>query len=193
MCSSDLEDVVPLGLSNALAAQVLKLTSPGVPDIYQGTEIWDDSLVDPDNRRAVDFGRIASLADTHDSIDDAWGARNDGAVKLMVTRALLGLRGDLPAVFSHGDYIALDTGDVPQIAFLRQHDEALLLVAVAVTSESLDVSEVVIPEPYRDVEWTDVLRPGQQRVKQEQGHESNGAAPFPVCVWHGILNQEHTS
>jgi (1->4)-alpha-D-glucan 1-alpha-D-glucosylmutase len=187
------EDVVPLGLSNALAAQVLKLTSPGVPDIYQGTEIWDDSLVDPDNRRAVDFGRIASLADTHDSIDDAWGARNDGAVKLMVTRALLGLRGDLPAVFSHGDYIALDTGDVPQIAFLRQHDEALLLVAVAVTSESLDVSEVVIPEPYRDVEWTDVLRPGQQRVKQEQGHESNGAAPFPVCVWHGILNQEHTS
>src|SRR5438132_13356890 len=50
-------EIARLGAINALAQTAIKLTAPGVPDIYQGTEIWDDSLVDPDNRRPIDYGR----------------------------------------------------------------------------------------------------------------------------------------
>jgi (1->4)-alpha-D-glucan 1-alpha-D-glucosylmutase len=100
---SFVEGVVEAGLSNALGAQVLKLTSPGVPDIYQGTETWDDSLVDPDNRRPVDFAAIEELAGRHATVDEAWASRGDGAVKVMVTRALLALRAQHPGLFQDGE------------------------------------------------------------------------------------------
>jgi (1->4)-alpha-D-glucan 1-alpha-D-glucosylmutase len=95
------------GWSNALAAKLLTLTLPGVPDVYQGSELWEQSLVDPDNRRPVDFERrqrmLDDLADddprTPDAVDDP------GLAKLAVTRAALTLRRDRPELF--GDYTAL--------------------------------------------------------------------------------------
>ncbi|MBA2288957.1 MAG: malto-oligosyltrehalose synthase, partial [Chloroflexia bacterium] len=99
--------VLPAGLQAALGTQVLKLTSPGVPDVYQGTEVWDDSLVDPDNRRPVGFDAIQELSDRHSSIDEAWTNAGDGAAKLLVTQRLLAVRAMYPRLFSEGEYVAV--------------------------------------------------------------------------------------
>ncbi|GAB3754244.1 malto-oligosyltrehalose synthase [Microlunatus parietis] len=85
------------GRSNALAAKLLQLTAPGVPDVYQGTELWTDSLVDPDNRRPVDFGRRASLLA---GLDHAPPIDDSGAAKLWVTRNALRLRREAPELFT---------------------------------------------------------------------------------------------
>ncbi|HEX3206183.1 MAG TPA: malto-oligosyltrehalose synthase [Propionibacteriaceae bacterium] len=90
--------ITPPGWSNALGQKLVQLTMPGVPDVYQGTELWDDSLVDPDNRRPVDFAErvrlLESLGDAPPGIDET------GAAKLWITRQALRLRRSRPDVFS---------------------------------------------------------------------------------------------
>lgn len=86
-----LDVVLEPGRSNALAAKLVALTMPGVPDVYQGTELWDLSLVDPDNRRPVDFDLRRRVLDG----DDA-----EGAAKLRVVRQALTLRRDRPELFT---------------------------------------------------------------------------------------------
>ncbi|HET6534414.1 MAG TPA: malto-oligosyltrehalose synthase [Actinoplanes sp.] len=91
--------ITPPGWSNSLGQKLVQLTMPGVPDVYQGTELWDYSLVDPDNRRPVDFAaRRALLA----RIDDGWVPPVDdtGAAKLLVTSRTLRLRRQRPELFS---------------------------------------------------------------------------------------------
>ena len=88
------------GRSNALTAALVQLTMPGVPDTYQGTELWDLSLVDPDNRRPVDFALRAELLDR---IDGGWrppADDADGAAKLLVVSRALRLRRDEPGLFT---------------------------------------------------------------------------------------------
>jgi (1->4)-alpha-D-glucan 1-alpha-D-glucosylmutase len=88
------------GRSNALTATLAQLTMPGVPDTYQGTELWDLSLVDPDNRRPVDFDLRSALLER---IDGGWRPAwddPDGAGKLLVVSRALRLRRDRPALFS---------------------------------------------------------------------------------------------
>ena len=103
-----LEEVVaPLvgpGRVNGLAAQLLKLTVPGVPDVYQGTELWDLSLVDPDNRRPVDYERRRALLAELPSLeaDAVWARCEEGLPKLAVTTAALHLRRRAPQVFEPG-------------------------------------------------------------------------------------------
>ncbi|HEY4992410.1 MAG TPA: malto-oligosyltrehalose synthase, partial [Nakamurella sp.] len=89
----------PFGRSNSLSAKLIQLTGPGVPDIYQGTELWDLSLVDPDNRREVDYGRRTQLLER---LDGGWLPEigDDGAVKLLVTSRALRLRRDRPELFT---------------------------------------------------------------------------------------------
>ena len=107
--------VARLGVQNSLAQTVGKLTAPGVPDIYQGCELWDLSLVDPDNRRPVDFARreaeMAELArrlevpeerlSLFKTLMHEW---RDGRVKLATTALLLALRRKEPELFNFGDY-----------------------------------------------------------------------------------------
>ncbi|RUQ98318.1 malto-oligosyltrehalose synthase [Labedella endophytica] len=97
--------VLDAGRGNSLGAKLLQLTGPGVPDVYQGSELWDLSLVDPDNRRPVDYAeRRAILAAIDDgdvpTIDDT------GAAKLLVTTSALRLRRDRPDLF--GSYTPLE-------------------------------------------------------------------------------------
>ncbi|MEU7907539.1 malto-oligosyltrehalose synthase [Actinoplanes sp. NPDC049118] len=86
------------GWSNSLGQKLVQLTMPGVPDTYQGTELWDFSLVDPDNRRPVDFGLRRELLGR---IDDGWQPPVDGtgAAKLLVTSRTLRLRRQRPELF----------------------------------------------------------------------------------------------
>ncbi len=93
------------GAVNGLAQTLLKLMSPGVPDFFQGTEFWDFSLVDPDNRRAVDFAartRALAEAPAPGSVAGAW---RDGRVKQAVIARALALRRAVPELFARGDYV----------------------------------------------------------------------------------------
>jgi (1->4)-alpha-D-glucan 1-alpha-D-glucosylmutase len=87
------------GWSNSLGQKLVQLAMPGVPDTYQGTELWDFSLVDPDNRRPVDFGARRELLGR---IDEGWQPPIDesGAAKLLVTSRTLRLRRQRPELFS---------------------------------------------------------------------------------------------
>jgi (1->4)-alpha-D-glucan 1-alpha-D-glucosylmutase len=120
------------GAINSLQQTVLRLTSPGVPDLYQGTELWDFSLVDPDNRRPVDFAqRQAWLVETPPSefLPD-W---RSGRVKLGVIQRLLSLRAHLPSLLSDGAYLPLTvTGKhaAHVVAFARRHNNAWAVIIV---------------------------------------------------------------
>ena len=88
------------GWSNALGQKAVTLTMPGVPDVYQGTERWDDSLVDPDNRRAVDFESRWSMLRALDAGGEAPPVDHTGAAKLWVVARTLRLRRDRPELFT---------------------------------------------------------------------------------------------
>ncbi|GAC1541734.1 MAG: malto-oligosyltrehalose synthase [Herpetosiphon sp.] len=131
------------GWFNALSQQLLKLTSPGVPDIYQGTELWDLSLVDPDNRRPVDYGRrqrlLAELQERTKRRSKQWVALakelvdecEDGRIKLYITFRTLAARRDHEQLWSHGTYQPLEaTGDKQEYvcAFWRSFDTQAMVV-----------------------------------------------------------------
>ncbi len=129
------EVIARLGMVNSLAQTVLKLTVPGVPDFYQGTEMWDFSLVDPDNRRPVDYEArrtaLSSLTDVEPaSLMEQW---RDGRIKLLVIQKLLELRNRMPALFAEGSYepVGIDGDKSEQcLAFERSVNGTTLLVAV---------------------------------------------------------------
>jgi (1->4)-alpha-D-glucan 1-alpha-D-glucosylmutase len=131
------------GMVGSLAQTVLKLTVPGVPDIYQGAELWDLSLVDPDNRRPVDHASHAALLrDLEPSLArpsvasaaELLASWPDARIKLYLVAQLLRLRRDRPALFAEGDYQPLAaTGRFERhvVAFRRQHEGGTLVVVVA--------------------------------------------------------------
>jgi len=106
---SVVQEIARLGAINSLTQTLLKLTSPGVPDIYQGNETWDFSLVDPDNRRPVDYQRrremLESLsASTPHELIQNWP---DGRIKMFLTQRVLQLRREHVDLFQRGEYLAL--------------------------------------------------------------------------------------
>lgn len=127
--------VALLGALNSLSQLTLKVTLPGVPDFYQGTEFWDLSLVDPDNRRPVDFAaRQAALtaleAPGWSHLVKTWP---DGQLKLAWMRHLLKQRNKLAEVFAQGDYQPLEVRGAHAdhvIAFARRHGRAAAIVVV---------------------------------------------------------------
>jgi (1->4)-alpha-D-glucan 1-alpha-D-glucosylmutase len=125
-----------LGALYSLGQVTLKATIPGVPDFYQGTELWDLSLVDPDNRRAVDFATRAAILNNLDNRPDwhrlcqSW---QSGAVKLALTRALLALRTTHATIFESGDYVELPARDHAEggvLAFCRIARAGTIVVAI---------------------------------------------------------------
>ncbi|SKB01012.1 maltooligosyl trehalose synthase [Prosthecobacter debontii] len=126
--------VAQAGAINSLTQTVLKLTSPGVPDTYQGQEMWDFSLVDPDNRRPVDYAvRQAALAEDLPSVQSLLETWQDGKIKLWVTHRLLHLRKELPELFLNGGYEALIIeGELSDhvVAYRRRHGEVVVDVVV---------------------------------------------------------------
>ena len=132
------ERIGRIGAANALSQQLLKLTAPGVPDIYQGTELWDFSLVDPDNRRPVDFDArsdaLTAIGTDGADLTPLWREWGDGRIKLAVTRALLTLRQQHPLLFGAGSYEALEVVGPRAdqiVAFRRQNDEEEVIVVVS--------------------------------------------------------------
>ncbi len=122
------QKIAATGAVNGLAQAALKLTVPGVPDLYQGTEFWDFSLVDPDNRRPVDFAaRKQALAAT--SLGTALASWRDGRIKQILVHRLLALRRARPDLFALGSYEPIDGPD-HVVAFRRRHGGDSVCVAV---------------------------------------------------------------
>jgi len=127
------KEIVRLGAINSLTQTLLKLTSPGVPDIYQGTEIWDYSLVDPDNRRPVDYElrsqMLKSLSSaTPGELMQTWP---DGRIKLFLTKHLVQLRRGHADLFERGEYVPLhSSGTFAEscVSFVRRLDDDWIAV-----------------------------------------------------------------
>ncbi|WP_029007100.1 malto-oligosyltrehalose synthase [Azospirillum halopraeferens] len=127
-----LETVAPAAAVHGLAQTLLKLTAPGVPDIYQGTDFWDLSLVDPDNRRPVDYAArraaLDALPEDGGALLDGW---HDGRVKQFVIARTLDLRRREPVLFAAGEYRPVEVqGEHAEriVAFLRRLDTGYALV-----------------------------------------------------------------
>lgn len=125
-------DVAPLGLRNTIIAATLKLIVPGMPDIYQGAELYEESMVDPDNRRPVDFDtRAALLATMPEDLGTATADWQTGAPKLGVIHRLLQLRKDMPALFAEGSYEPISFEGDPAgraVGFVRRQGETAIAV-----------------------------------------------------------------
>ncbi|MBW4794439.1 malto-oligosyltrehalose synthase [Pseudomonas tolaasii] len=167
--------LAPAGALNGLAQTLLHLTVPGVPDLYQGAEFWDLSLVDPDNRRPVDFDARQRALNTPPDVGELLSNWRDGRIKQALIAQGLALRKAEPELFRNGSYTALEvTGQHADnvVAFLREYQGKRLLVVVPRWSHALlengDVPH--IPAPV----W------GDTRVK----------LPFAVTTqnWKGLFH-----
>jgi (1->4)-alpha-D-glucan 1-alpha-D-glucosylmutase len=179
------------GARNGLAQACLRLTVPGVPDLYQGCEGWDLSLVDPDNRREVDYAqRQRWLDDKRDwpTLLHDWA---DGAVKAQLVARLLRLRADHPRLFAEGRYQPLAGAGERVLAFLRDDGERQLLVAVARLGADSRAHGLALPArtwgqaalPCAPGRYRDVL---EQRDVVQRGRRialSTLLARTPVAVW----------
>jgi (1->4)-alpha-D-glucan 1-alpha-D-glucosylmutase len=161
------------GFVNSLAQTLLKLTAPGVPDIYQGNELWDFSLVDPDNRRPVDYERRRRvLAEIEQSTDHSalLATLEDGRAKLCLTWRVLQFRRANAALFRDGSYIPLRTrGEYANhlCAFARKHEDTSVIVIVPRLTARLHGERDGLPVG-RDV-WADtaVELPGRRNLDGE--------------------------
>jgi len=162
------------GMVNSLAQVTLKLGCPGVADFYQGNELWDQSLVDPDNRRPVDFERrrqmlaevdhllALDVAQRTAAIAERLRAWQDGGIKLVVTAAGLRLRRERPDLFLSGEYLPLvteSTVGASIVAFARMHGDSVALFVAPRFSASLIDEQHPMPVGVERWKTTRVLLP----------------------------------
>jgi (1->4)-alpha-D-glucan 1-alpha-D-glucosylmutase len=131
--------VAGYGIFNSLSQVLLKYTAPGVPDTYQGTELWDLSMVDPDNRRPVDYQqRISFLKDIKEKaqtdslklMDELLSTQEDGRIKLFLTHKVLQARNENLEVFQKGDYLPLEVSGKFKdhiVAFARSFGDTMAI------------------------------------------------------------------
>jgi (1->4)-alpha-D-glucan 1-alpha-D-glucosylmutase len=191
--------IAPAGAVNGLAQALLRCTAPGVPDLYQGTEFWDLSLVDPDNRRPVDWeARRAALRDAAapDALLEHW---QDGRVKQAVIARALALRASRAALFATGDYqpIAVE-GPMAQhvLAFLRGgRDQAALTVVTRLPARPLGDSalpllpaaewrgtDLLLPPSWHARHWRDALTGEGQHARGDRLPVGQVLARLPVAL-----------
>jgi len=180
----------------SLAQLVVKLTAPGIPDIYQGCELWDLSLVDPDNRRPVDFARRQNLFEEVEQAElaDLRAGWRDGREKLFVTTRLLALRREHPNLFAAGGYQPLDIGEGRNsdrlCAFARHNAASALVTAVPRLvlglyrddgSADWGATDIALPSagPWRNI-FTGEITHRRERVRAGDVYRD-----FPVAVLIG--------
>jgi len=187
------------GAVNSLTQTLLRLTSPGVPDLYQGTEFWDFSLVDPDNRRPVDFpAREAALdaAEAPASLLENW---RDGRVKQAIIARSLALRSRSPDLFTVGSYVPLRLEGPfadQAVAFARVHENhsvvvvgTRLLMGVdplvatpVVDAGNWDETVVLLPRSLADRQLIDILGEGNETMSTTRLPLARVLAHLPVAL-----------
>ena len=180
------EKVALLGWRNSLVQVVLKMTAPGVPDIYQGAELWDLSMVDPDNRRPVDFELRARLLNSEGAFTDLIENWRRGQIKQNITQKLLHLRAAIPELFLSGSYQPLETGDATGTrvcCYMRSHGKSIVVVAVQLYP-SLEATPEQDGKEYLDLPasgpWRNII---DRRLIQERSISFEDLfCPLPVAV-----------
>ncbi|MGF6595970.1 (1-_4)-alpha-D-glucan 1-alpha-D-glucosylmutase [Paraburkholderia sp. GAS448] len=200
------ERISRAGAINSLQQTVLRLSSPGVPDLYQGTELWDFSLVDPDNRRPVDFARRQEWLVTTPPSEQLANWR-DGHVKLAVVQRLLALRQLQPALLGNGVYLPLKVRGrqaAHVIAFARRYGNAYaVVIATRLAASLLDArselplvdtarwedTAIEMPEALASRALFDCLSPAAPKV-DDSGllhlHDALTTLPVAVLVEEGV-------
>ena len=181
------QKIAEYGVYNSLAQVLLKNASPGVPDLYQGCELWDLSLVDPDNRRPVSYEqrmemlqklRSQTNSDVLSLIDDLFVNQFDGRIKLFLTMQLLQARKSHRELFLQGDYQPLNvTGTFADhlIAFARTHAGK---TAIALAPRFL----------------SQVVKPGERAVGKDVWQDTQVALPSGMpAVWQNVITSEQVS
>ncbi len=201
--------IAACGMWNSLSQSLLKMTSPGVPDIYQGTELWDFSLVDPDNRRNVDFEARrfllddlqAALATAPSRLDCArrWlDSPADGRLKLYVITEVLQLRRKNPDLFTTGDYVPLTAVGVGQksvCAFARRASAAAAIVVAPRLTAGLGASPgappisrawrdtaLRLPDDLAEMAWSNIYTGESINANSGAVQLADVLASFPVAV-----------
>ncbi|WGF89312.1 malto-oligosyltrehalose synthase [Marinivivus vitaminiproducens] len=165
-------EIAPAGVVKSLTQTLLRVTAPGVPDTYQGCDLWDFSLVDPDNRRPVDWALRRHLLGQRTPPEELLQTWTDGRIKQRLMSRVLHVRADVPDLFAHGRYVPLEvTGPAADrvMAFARIGDEVACVTVVPrlahgllaadglprLDPAALDGTEVVLPEdmpgPLQDI------------------------------------------
>jgi (1->4)-alpha-D-glucan 1-alpha-D-glucosylmutase len=189
------------GALNALSQTLLKLTAPGVPDIYQGAELWDLSLVDPDNRRAVDFDLRRRLLDGIAARDaaDLVADWKSGAIKLSIVAKGLQLRADDPTLFTTGNYTPLAVEGSRKdnvVAFLRSDDTRGAITIVPIRASALlkdsdrpliapmrwDDTHVILDAARAGRQWRNALTGETVSATDGRLRIADALARFPVAL-----------
>ncbi|MBW4440907.1 MAG: malto-oligosyltrehalose synthase [Plectolyngbya sp. WJT66-NPBG17] len=152
--------ITQYGVFNSLSQTLIKITSPGIPDFYQGTELWDLSLVDPDNRRPVDFAQREAFldaiqaAEVSELMPKLLEKPQDGKIKLFLTAQALKVRNQYKSVFLNGEYISLEaTGKFKDhiIAFARKDAEKMVVtIAPRLFTRLIQPEQLPIGEIWED-------------------------------------------
>jgi (1->4)-alpha-D-glucan 1-alpha-D-glucosylmutase len=190
--------LTPAGVVNSLTQTVLRMSTPGLPDLYQGTEFWDFSLVDPDNRRPVDFtSREQALADAAPYLNHLEGWQG-GWIKQHVIHRTLALRAQHPGLFARGEYLPLALAGpmaAHAIAFLRRYQDRAVIVIAALFPSRLLASDgsptipatnwgdtvVVLPQELQAA-WIDIYTGKHVEAQSGRLQVGNALSLLPVAI-----------
>ena len=196
------------GALNSFTLVLLKYCSPGVPNLYQGNEFFDDSLMDPDNRRPVDFARRAlvlqelKLAAVLPA--EALGPRlaqwattpEDGHAKMWLTWRLLARRRAMPALFRDGSYVRLEVAGPNAshlVAFMRRHEDVCLLVIAVRLFATLDGhgDYSITPSPHADITRSVPVGDALWRGTTVALPQALKAGHFKNCLTDAVCHAQH--
>jgi (1->4)-alpha-D-glucan 1-alpha-D-glucosylmutase len=182
------------GMLASLSRTILKCTVPGVPDLYQGTEFWDFSLVDPDNRRPVDYAARIKALEKNASLDTLIENWPDGRIKQRIVSTLLHDRATVPELYGAGDYRPLPVHgrQAPRLlAFVRQHgSDSLAVVVPRLWSRLAEKNRlpldhavwgdtgVALPEG----RWRNVIASVDVTIQGDGGRAESLLTPLPFAV-----------
>jgi len=200
------------GFFNSLSQTLLRITSPGVPDTYQGTEIWDYSLVDPDNRRPVDYERRRRMlgelqkrvaggeASQRTLVQELTQSKEDGRIKLYVTWQALRCRRDRPGLFTTGSYEPLEAAGAKRehvFAFRRRDGDRQSLVVVprlctrlassdgplSFSRDAWEDTRLLLSDVKQQKPWRNVFTGETLRLQPQGLFLADVLALFPVALY----------
>jgi malto-oligosyltrehalose synthase/4-alpha-glucanotransferase len=180
------QKISDMGIFNSLAQLTLKLTCPGVPDIYQGCELWDLSMVDPDNRRAVNYEVRKAYLDRTDkvSLSELWGTRFNGHIKSWLLQRLLTLRNEFKEVFENGGYLPITISGKhadDALAFARVHQENWLVIIVPIRA-TVDLHDTYLHLPHEAPASYKNILTDETGLTVKKIEISNILKEFPIAV-----------
>jgi (1->4)-alpha-D-glucan 1-alpha-D-glucosylmutase len=199
------KEIAHFGIFNSLSQSLIKITSPGIPDIYQGCELWNFSLVDPDNRRPVNYERRKKLLneirtksskDLPGLLNELLETKEDGRIKLFLTWKALSVRKGLLALFQKGSYQPLEVqGSLKDqvIAFARRYkNQYAITVTARFLTEVISVNQLPIGQELWadtalvfDFKSTDGIKnciTEKALIAKNKIYLADALADFPVCL-----------